>query len=311
MWFNWILAAAFLLLGAYQFWILPAWLLPMDRLWGYTLIPIAMLSNTYWALLHDTFHGSFHHSTRANVVAGRTLAIFFGAPFYLLRIGHLLHHGYNRTEQERIEVYDDARVGRLRAALAYYWQLLGGLYALEFASVLVFLLPRRMILSLVRTLADNKSLLPLIAANLTKPHILGGLRMDSALILLVLGTSLWTYGEHLWMLLLALGLRGFLISFADYVYHYGTPLDDSSSGRNLWLPKPLSVLLLHFNLHGVHHGQPQVGWQGLPGTFPQSGQPYSGAMLPALLRQLCGPIPLSRLAPAAIAAQLQPHSKDA
>ena len=112
MWLNWILAAGFFLVGIYQFWVLPVWLLPMDLRWGYTLIPIALLNNTYWALVHDTFHGSFSPSARANVAAGRVLAILFGAPFHLLRLGHLLHHGFNRTERETIEVYDDAGSGR-------------------------------------------------------------------------------------------------------------------------------------------------------------------------------------------------------
>lgn len=295
MWFNWALAAGFLLVGIYQFWVLPVWLLPIDPHWGYTLIPIALLSNTYWALLHDTFHGSFHPSPRANVVTGRTLAILFGAPFYLLRLGHLLHHGFNRSERERIEVYDDARVGRWRAALAYYWQLLGGLYVLEFASVFLFLLPRRAILGIVGNAADSKSLLPVMAASLTKPRIMGGLRMDSVLILLVLGSALWAYGAQMWMLILALGARAFFISFADYVYHYGTPLNDTTSGRNLHLPRPLSALLLNFNLHGVHHWQPHIGWHALPATFPKSGLRYAGTMWSALFQQLKGPIPLSRM----------------
>lgn len=310
MWLNWILATVFLALGVYQFWVLPTWLLPMDPHWGYTLIPITLLSNTYWALLHDTFHGSFHPSTRANVATGRTLAILFGSPFYLLRLGHLLHHGFNRTERERIEVYNDADSPRWKAAFAYYWQLLGGLYFLEVVSVFLFMLPRRAILAMVGNATDSKSLFPVMAANLTKPQILGSLRLDSVLIFIVLGSAFWAYGEQMWMLALALAARGFFISFADYVYHYATPLNDISSGRNLWLPKPLSALLLNFNLHGAHHWQPQIGWQGLRTTFLQSGLPYAGPMLPALLQQLKGPIPLSRLSSISVAQKSQPSIGD-
>jgi fatty acid desaturase len=30
------------------------------------------------------------------------------------------------------------------------------------------------------------------------------------------------------------------------------------SGHNLWLPRVLSGLLLHFNMHRVHHAHPSV-----------------------------------------------------
>ena len=292
MWINWLLASGFVTSGIYLFWALPLWLLPADPLWGLTLIPLALLTNTYWALAHETFHGSFCKSATNNVVVGRILCMLFGSPYHLLRLGHLLHHGFNRTSRERVEVYDPSQTSWGRAALSYYAQLLGGLYWQEFLSVFLFLLPRSVILRLFTSPSQAQGLLPAMAKKLTVPSTLRAVRLDSLAIIAVFGSALWAYGGYAWMLLLLLAARAFLISFADYVYHYDTPLDDVPYGRNLRLPSLPSALLLHFNLHGVHHHQPLRPWHQLPQGFRELNASYSDAMLPALAKQLRGPLPL-------------------
>lgn len=297
MFLNWMLATVFLLLSVYQFLILPLWVLPIDLHWGYTLIPIALLSNTYWALLHETFHGIFYPSAKVNNLIGRVLAILFGAPFHLVRLGHLLHHSYNRSVRERIEIYNDQNISFFKASLLYYWQLLGGLYFLEFACTILFLLPRNFIQTLASNTSNSTSLLPLMASKLTRPKNLGNLRMDSVMILILFSFAIWAYGKNVWMFGLALGARAFFISFADYVYHYNTKINDTLSGKNLWLPKPLSAFLLNFNYHGTHHQNPQVGWHALPATYHltefKNDDKIVESFHHALLCQLKGPIPNS------------------
>lgn len=290
---NWFLAGGLIVAGAYQFWILPLFLLPESLLWGFTLVPIALLTNTYWALTHDTFHGSFCTSARTNVAIGRVLCVMFGAPFHMLRLAHLLHHGFNRTPKERIEVYDASKTNRLSVSLTYYFQLLGGLYLQEFLSVWLFLLPKKAILRFFGNSGSESSLLPTMVKKLTTGETLRSARFDSAAIIVVFGSALWAYGQFAWILLLALSARAFFISFADYVYHYNTPLDDVSFGRNLALPTAMSAFFLHFNMHGVHHRNPQTPWHKLPAAFNESSAEYSDTWGRMLLAQLRGPLPLS------------------
>jgi len=103
------------------------------------------------------------------------------------------------------------------------------------------------------------------------------------------------YGEYAWMLALSLVGRGLLISLVDNVFHYGTPLDQTRYARNLMLPDWASHLILHFNLHGVHHQRPGLAWWQLPDYQRKSGIGFQGKWLPALLAQLKGPIPEPRL----------------
>lgn len=136
-----------------------------------------------------------------------------------------------------------------------------------------------------------------MASKLTRPKNLANLRMDSALILLLFSFAIWAYGKNVWMLGLALGARAFFISFADYVYHYNTKIKDTISGKNLWLPKPLSAFLLYFNYLGTHHQHPQVCWHTLPATYKltevQNEDKYVENFHHALLCQLKGPMPNS------------------
>src|SRR5690349_1480566 len=124
-----------------QLFALPLLLLPRDARWAWLLVPIALTTVPLWSLIHEAIHGGLLRERGWNDRLGRVLAAGYGAPFTLLKAGHLLHHRFSRTPRERTEVYDPARTTWLAAARAYYPRLLGGLYAAEMASVLLALVP--------------------------------------------------------------------------------------------------------------------------------------------------------------------------
>lgn len=99
------------------------------------------------------------------------------------------------------------------------------------------------------------------------------------------------YGGFWWMLLAALAARALVVSVADNAYHYGTALDAPLEAMNLRLPRALEVLVLAFNLHGVHHRYPGLAWHSLRPAFEADRTRFDLGWFTALGRQLRGPIP--------------------
>jgi fatty acid desaturase len=121
------------------------------------------------------------------------------------------------------------------------------------------------------------------------------IRIDGVAIFLIFGLSAFCYGMHWRVLVSILAMRMFLISFMDNVYHYGSTLNITTSGHNLWLPRVLSVLILNFNFHRVHHRNPAVPWPKLPELFAEHADSFDRGLLTAAVNQLRGPIPVSDL----------------
>ncbi|MFB9235807.1 fatty acid desaturase [Plantactinospora siamensis] len=279
---------------AVQLLLLPLWLLPADGRWAWALLPLALLATPYWSLLHEAIHGSLLPGRRWNDRCGRLLAVGYGAPFVLLKRGHLLHHRYSRTPLERTEVYDPATTTRLRTAPGYYLRLLGGLYLAEVSTVLLLAVPVR--------------LWRLLAARLDRPDSVAGLllegvrrrqlrefRVDAAAVLLAYAAAFVAYGSRWWLLAAALAARAVLISVADNAYHYGTRLDAPLEALNLRLPRALEGFVLAFNLHAVHHRHPGLPWHALRSAFRADGDRFHLGWFRATARQLRGPLPADAL----------------
>jgi len=198
------------------------------------------------------------------------------AGFDLLRWGHLLHHALSRTEQDRTEVYREGRDNVALFSLVYYARLLGGLYLFEALWSLLLLAPRRLLLGLTGRLAGPDNPIGPLAEKLLSPPTLTTARQDA----------------------LAIVAWALLVSLMDNVFHYGTPLDQRRFAKDLASPRWASALILHFNLHGTHHLHPALNCWDLPAAHRARGGGTQGRLLPALLNQLRGPIPSSRLAAA-------------
>ncbi|MAO55414.1 MAG: fatty acid desaturase [Rhodospirillaceae bacterium] len=302
---NLVLAVAMAALNLVQLAALPLWLLPLDMRWGLLLIPIALTTPLLWSVLHEAIHGILHPLDAVNDGIGRGLAVLFGSPFRILRLGHLMHHRFNRTELDRTEVYAGPDAASPGARLIYYARLLAGLYLAEFAASAAALLPRRWVARFVALTfgaedGDGRSMRRAAERHLLEPHAMRDLRLDGLAVVAVFALAFWFYGAAWWMLALALLGRAFLVSFLDNAYHYGTPPDDVLFSYNLALPRPVAAAaMLNFNFHAVHHRHPALPWTQLPRVFDESGDVHEGPMAAVALRQLRGPLPLSGLPAAA------------
>ena len=287
---NICLAGGYVAINLYQFFILPVWLLPLDRRWSWTLVALALLNNPFWSLIHEAIHDLFHPQRKINLAFGRTLSIMFGSPFRILRLSHLLHHKLNRMPMEATEVYDQEKISPRRAAFGYYFQIFGGLYLMELVSPLLFFLP----LIVLRRFSDRfvkpESVSGILMQNWTQAEATEEIRIDGLLILTWFGLSLFCYGLYWPLLLSILAARGFLISFLDNVYHYRTPVNDIFYASNLRLPKVPASVLLNFNLHGIHHRNPAIPWIRLPMVFREQSELFQGDYFAAAARQLRGPV---------------------
>ncbi|HEV2110095.1 MAG TPA: fatty acid desaturase [Gammaproteobacteria bacterium] len=289
---NAFLSTGFVFTGMWTLWLLPL-LLPRWPLLGWSILPVVLLTTSWWSLIHEAIHGLLFARRPLNDAAGRLLCILFSLPFQPVAFGHLFHHRRNRSLLDRAEIRPPG--GSPAFAATYYLRLLGGLYFAELALCLAAWLPRPRLLRLTARRFDRAGLATdgrLLQSTVLNPHMLRAVRLDAGCILLCLASSLRLYGSHAWLLLLLLLGRGLLISLMDNAYHYGTPLDRPRYALNLRLPGPLSAAILNFNLHRVHHLHPAAPWRRLPELFRQADDRYDGGYLGLSLRQLRGPLDL-------------------
>jgi fatty acid desaturase len=278
-----------LVAGALGSLVVQLFVIPLGSLPGWLLAPLVLTSTHLWSILHESIHGSLLRDRTWNDRVGRALAVGYGAPFVLLKSGHLLHHRFSRTPRERTEVYEPAASSWTRRAPVYYLRLFGGLYLAEVASVVLALAPRRLWHRL-RHLLDTPDTVTALLFDAITGRRLGQFRLDAIGIVLVYTGAFLAYGNRWWMLLAALMGRAFLVSVADNAYHYGTALDEPLEAMNLRLPGFLESFVLAFNLHGVHHQHPGLAWHSLRGAFLADGGRFDMSWWRAVIRQLRGPI---------------------
>ena len=303
--FNISLGCAYTAINFYQLYLLPLLLLPRGGAWAWTLVPVVFLSNPFWSLIHEAIHDLFHANRKVNVFCGRLLALWFGSPFRIIRMSHLLHHKLNRLPIEGTEYYDCAKTSKAGAAAGYYFQIFIGLYLVEILSPIYFLLPHGLLRLIKDRYIGAKSVSALLMDNWLRDEALREIRIDGLLTLGLLGLAFFCYGEQWWVLALALVGRGFLISFLDNVYHYETPVSDVFYAKNLRLPGIFAGPLLNFNLHGIHHVNPAIPWIHLPRAFEIQAGRFQGGYFTAALHQLRGPIAIQKLPQAAADARIR------
>ncbi|MGA8220361.1 MAG: fatty acid desaturase, partial [Candidatus Acidiferrales bacterium] len=64
-----------------------------------------IVMNSGYAMLHEGEHNLLHPNPKVNQIAGALLALFFPAPFHLIRQGHIGHHIRNRSDDEAFDLY--------------------------------------------------------------------------------------------------------------------------------------------------------------------------------------------------------------
>jgi fatty acid desaturase len=303
---NGVLALFYVSVNLMLYFVLPLWLLPWDLRWAWLLLPIILLTNPFWSLLHEAIHDLFHSNKSVNMLFGRALAILFGSPFRILRMSHLVHHKLNRMPVEGTEYYDRDKCSKAAAAPGYYFQILAGLYLVEVISPLVFFLAAPLARTISRAFSPGARRQQHFDAKLVGYRVPARIRRDGAATMTMLALAFYCYDGYWPLLLGALAARGLLISFLDNVYHYATPVSDVFFAKNLSLPRPVAGLLLNFNLHGIHHINPAISWIDLPRAFDVQAGKFHGSYFPTALQQLRGPIALQELPQGAPVLRVRP-----
>ena len=298
---NLVLAAVLGSVNLAMFLVLPL-LLSWDMALAWLLLPVILLTPTFWSVIHEAIHGTLHPDRRMNARIGRLLCICFGAPFRVLRFGHLMHHRLSRTSFDAVDVYEPDRTRWATAALIYYPRILFGLYAAEICGNVLTILPQRVLRPIACAIfhadpADATDTAPLVEKALLADHRLAEVRCDAAGVLVLFGTAFWLYGEHWVLLAAALAGRGLLVSLLDNMPHYATALGRGDYAYNLKLPRILAALILNFNLHRVHHNHPNLPWSSLPQAFERDAGGYDLSYGRGVVQQLKGPVAAGDLRP--------------
>ena len=249
----------------------------------------SLLMNSVYSVIHEAEHGMLFPNRRANEAAGVLMALFFPAPFHLLRQGHIGHHLRNRSDDEAFDLYFDGD------NVVWKWMvwlgILTGLYYVlvvlsnVVAAVAPFILDRRHFRIEDRVKVDRASAAFLESFN---PAHLRWIRLEGtaaiALHVAIVALLKVPLGHYLAMY----AAFGFTWSAMQYVHHFATERHVTRGARNLRLLGPVDALLMNHNWHRAHHEHPTVPWLHLP-TIGRAEAPERGFLPWAYLKMWRGP----------------------
>jgi fatty acid desaturase len=254
---------------------------------GWALAGLAVLfgivMNSVYSIIHEAEHSMLFSNRRWNDAAGMLMALFFPAPFHLIRQGHLGHHLRNRSDDEAFDLYfeEDHKVWKI---LVLYGILTGLYYVVVMLSNIVFLIfPFRQDKKYWRV--DQATVAFMEALN---PRYRMVIRLECAAALILHGGLVWGLEIPVLNYLIMYAGFGFMWSAMQYVHHYGTERHVTRGARNLWIWKPLDLLWLNHNWHRVHHEHPAVPWIYLP-ERAEEGDEQRGFLPLAYLKMWRGP----------------------
>lgn len=253
--------------------------------WGLLGISLGygLVMNSAYAMLHEAEHGLLHGNKRINDGVGVILALFFAAPFHLLRQGHIGHHVRNRSDDEAFDFYFEGenplwkRLQLYGILTGFFWLviLLGTALTVVWPTLIR---PRRF-----RVDRPTEALLESI-----NPHFLPLVWMESLAAVLLHAGLIVFFEIPLLHWFLTLAGFGAMWSALQYVHHFGTERDVLKGALNLRTWKWLDALWLHHNWHLRHHQHPTVPWIHLP-HIEEGEQEPRPHLLPAWLRMWRGP----------------------
>ncbi len=242
-----------------------------------------VVMNSVYSVIHEAEHAMLFSNRRWNEIAGIFMALFFPAPFHLIRQGHLGHHLRNRSDDEAFDFYfeEDHRLWKI---LVLYGILTGFYYVIVVLSNVVFLvLPFREDKKYWHV--DQASVAFMESLN---PRYRLAIRLECA-------AAIALHAGILWLLKIPVGHYlgmyagfGLMWSAMQYVHHYGTERHVTRGARNLWIWRPLDLLWLNHNWHLTHHSHPSVPWVYLPRTAVEGSSPR-GFLLAAYMKMWRGP----------------------
>lgn len=255
--------------------------------WALALLALGfgVLMNSVYSIIHEAEHGMLLPNPRWNDLVGAGMALFFPAPFHLIRQGHLGHHLRNRSDDEAFDFYFEGD-HKLWKIMVWYG-ILTGLYwvMVALSNVVFLLLPFRSDKKYWHV--DQASTAFMESLNPAYRRLIAA--ECAAAILLHAGiVYLWHIPVANYLIMYC-GF-GFMWSAMQYVHHYGTERHVTRGARNLRIWAPLDLLWLNHNWHLAHHQKPAVPWVYLPVTETE-GDTRRGFLLTAYLKMWRGPRP--------------------
>jgi fatty acid desaturase len=220
-------------------------------------------NNTIFSLLHECVHGSFHPARRVNECAGVLFAAFFPTAFTIQRVSHYGHHRRNRSD---LELYDYYLPHQSRWLKTYWiYCLLTGFYwaIIPFAGLVYLACPFAFrsrafqngparwwgFREFVRDIATERT----------------GRVWPEAAFTLAFQVMLWRALDLDWIGWLAcywaFGLNWSSLQYTDHAW---SPRDAHEGAWNLRFWPITQAIFLNYNLHLVHHRQPDIPWNHLP-----------------------------------------------
>ncbi len=246
-------------------------------------IGYALVMNSAYAMLHEAEHGLLHDCRRLNDFVGVLLALFFPAPFHLLRQGHIGHHLRNRSDDEAFDFYFEGE-SRLWKTLQLYGILTGFFYlAVVLGNLIALVHPRWLKARWADFDRPTRALLDSL-----NPRYFRLIRLEALAVFALHAGWMVLWGVPVWKYLILLGSFGVLWSALQYVHHFGTERDVLKGARNLRTWKWLDALWLNHNWHRNHHAKPTVPWVDLPQAGAE-GDGERGRLLTAYLMMWKGP----------------------
>jgi fatty acid desaturase len=218
-------------------------------------LAFAVVGNSVYSIIHESEHRMLHRNHVINDTLGAFMALFFPAPYHLMRHGHLCHHRFNRSDHEAFDLYFEGE--RPIVKWIKFYGIITGIYwitvVLANVAVLVcpFLLKRRY-LEFDQPIAEFVDSLDARAWRYIKLEAMLVLALHTAIVV-GLAIPLLNY------FLVYFGF-GFSWSAMQYVHHFGTERHVLRGTRNLWFLAPIDALWLHHNWHLTHHMQPTIPW---------------------------------------------------
>jgi fatty acid desaturase len=254
--------------------------------WHVALLALAygIAMNSAYAMLHEAEHNILHPHPVTNHVVGTILALFFPAPFHLIRQGHIGHHLRNRSDDEAFDLYFDDE-NRFWKFIQLYGVLTGMFWALIYLTNIVVLFKPSLIPAR-RTRFNHATAALLESLN---PAYRRLIQVEALLVVVLHAGMIWLWNIPLVHYFAVMFGFGFIWSTMQYVHHYGTVRDVAKGALNLRTFRWLDWAWLNHNWHLNHHMHPTVPWIHLR-TLSRQDEPRS-SLLSACIRQWRGPKP--------------------
>lgn len=219
----------------------------------------AIVMNSVYAVIHEAEHRMLFRRRRLNDAAGVVMALFFPAPFHLLRQGHLGHHLRNRSDDEAFDLYFDGEHPVWKHLQLY--GILTGMYWLVTVLANVVVLACPFVLRREHFAFDRPSAAFMEALN---PRYTRVIRAEAIAVIALHPVIVWSLGIPLLNYAAMYAGFGFSWSAMQYVHHFGTTRHVLEGARNLWIWGPIDAVWLNHNWHLTHHKHPTIPWIHLP-----------------------------------------------